>query len=128
LIAGAHPHVVQPFAMISVAGKDSVPVIYSMGNFVSNQRDRYRYGGIALDVTLVKTDTTTRIAFCGYEPFWVHRFRDKTTSVFRLIPVNDYLQRPENYTISDENKQMLLQFYNDTRALLPNLPFSGYYK
>lgn len=127
LIAGAHPHVVQPFAKIPVTGKDSVPVIYSMGNFVSNQRDRYRYGGIALDVTLVKTDSTVRIASCGYEPFWVHRFRDDKVSVFRLIPVNDYLQRPENYTISDENKKMLMQFYDDTRALLPNLPFSGYY-
>ncbi|MDR3094419.1 MAG: CapA family protein [Bacteroidales bacterium] len=125
LIAGAHPHVVQPFAKIPVTGKDSVPVIYSMGNFVSNQRDRYRYGGIALDITLVKTDSTVRIASCGYEPFWVHRFRDNKVSVFRLIPVNDYLLHPENYTISNDNKQMLMQFYDDTRALLPNLPFSG---
>ncbi|GHT78783.1 capsular polysaccharide biosynthesis protein [Bacteroidia bacterium] len=120
LIAGAHPHVVQPFAKIPVAGKDSMPVIYSMGNFVSNQRDRYRYGGITLDVTLVKTDSTVRIASYGYEPFWVHRFRDNKVSVFRLIPVNDYLQHPENYTISDENKKMMMQFYDDTQALLPS--------
>jgi poly-gamma-glutamate synthesis protein (capsule biosynthesis protein) len=127
LIAGAHPHVVQPFAKIPVEGKDSVPVIYSMGNFISNQRDRYRYGGIAIDITLVKTDSVVHIASCGYEPFWVNRFRDNKVSVFRLIPVNGYLRHPENYTISEENRKMLMQFCDDTRLLLPNLPFSGYY-
>jgi poly-gamma-glutamate synthesis protein (capsule biosynthesis protein) len=128
LIIGAHPHVVQPFSKIPVAGKDSVLVIYSLGNFVSNQRDRYRNGGIALDLTLVKTGDTVRVAACGYEPLWVHRFRNPNTSVFRLIPVNDFLQRPENYTIGAADEKTMRQFYDDLRLLLPKLPFSGFFQ
>jgi poly-gamma-glutamate synthesis protein (capsule biosynthesis protein) len=127
LIAGAHPHVVQPFAKIATADGDSVPVIYSLGNFVSNQRDRYRYGGIALDVVLVKSDSLVHIASCGYEPFWVHRFRDNAVSVFRVIPVNDWLSHPEKYQLSGESREQLIQFFDDTRTLLPGLPFSGYF-
>jgi len=56
LIVGSHPHVVQPFSKISVPEyRDSVPVIYSLGNFFSNQRDRYKDGGIIFDITLEKT-------------------------------------------------------------------------
>ncbi|MDR1666717.1 MAG: CapA family protein [Bacteroidales bacterium] len=127
LVAGSHPHVVQPFSLIATANGDSIPVIYSLGNFVSNQRDRYRNGGIALDVTLVKTDSVVHIASCAYEPFWVHRFHDGKVSVFRIIPVNDCLRHPEKYKLDAESARQLHQFSDDTRMLLHNLPFSGYY-
>ncbi|MDR1672327.1 MAG: CapA family protein [Bacteroidales bacterium] len=128
LIVGAHPHVVQPFDKIPTANGDSVPVIYSMGNFVSNQRDRYRNGGIALDVVFVKTADTLRMISCGYEPFWVYRFRHNGVSVFRLIPINDAVLHPEKYNIDGENQQLMMLFYNDTRQLLSRLPFSGYFR
>ncbi|MDR1865816.1 MAG: CapA family protein [Bacteroidales bacterium] len=128
LIIGAHPHVVQPFAKIPATDRDSAAVIYSLGNFVSNQRDRYRNGGIVLDVTLVKTDSVVRVASCGYEPFWVHRFPENSVSVFRLIAVNDFLRGPSKYIISETNRKLMMQFYEDLRLLLPNLPFSGYYR
>jgi poly-gamma-glutamate synthesis protein (capsule biosynthesis protein) len=128
LIVGAHPHVVQPFDKIPTANGDSVPVIYSMGNFVSNQRDRYRNGGIALDIVFVRTADTLRVASCSYEPFWVHRFGNNNVSVFRLIPVNDAVLHPQKYDISGENQRLMMLFYNDTRQLLSRLPFSGYFQ
>ena len=127
LIIGGHPHVVQPFDKLPTANGDFVPVIYSMGNFVSNQRDRYRDGGISLDITLVKTDGVVRIASCAYEPFWVYRFPLNGVSVFRLIPVNDAIQNPEKYNIGSYDKTLMLRFYEDTQKLLPQLPFSGFF-
>ena len=49
LIIGSHPHVVQPF----VTGAGGI-TLYSLGNFVSNQRKRYCDGGImaVIDVCL----------------------------------------------------------------------------
>ena len=118
LIVGSHPHVVQPFAKIPVAGGDSVPVAYSLGNFISNQRDRYRDGGITLEICLTKTDNTLTLQSIGYEPFWVYRYPENRVSVFRLIRINDYLRHPERYpVISDQNKKLMMQFYEDTRKI-----------
>ena len=52
LIIGSHPHVVQPYD-ISDDGKIT---LFSLGNFVSNQRTRYRDGGlvVTIDVTVVE--------------------------------------------------------------------------
>ena len=119
LVVGAHPHVVQPFAMIPANDVDSIPVIYSLGNFISNQRDRYRDGGISLEVTLTKTDSmVTKLSF-GYEPFWVYRYQVNYVSVFRLIRINDYLEHPERYpAISDKDKKLMMQFYDDTKKIV----------
>lgn len=50
LIVGSHPHVIQPFE-----GDESGFTLYSLGNFVSNQRKRYCDGGLlaCIDVTLL---------------------------------------------------------------------------
>ncbi len=128
LIIGSHPHVVQPFEKLTVNETDTIAVAYSLGNFISNQRDRYRNGGISFEVDLVKTDGIVRLVSCSYEPFWVHRFLKNKVSVFRLIPVNDYLNHPSRYTINETNKKLMMQFYNDTKILLPNLPYSTYFQ
>ena len=119
LVVGSHPHVVQPLEMLSVGNNEAVPVAYSLGNFVSNQRDRYRNGGITLELTLTKTDSLVTLQSIGYEPFWVYRYPVNKVPVFRLIPVNDYLEHPEHYpAISENDKKLMLQFYNDTKEII----------
>ena len=121
LIVGAHPHVVQPLAMLPIGNTDSVPVAYSLGNFISNQRDRYRDGGITLELTLTKTDSIVTLQSIGYEPFWVYRYHEKGVTVFRLIRINDYLKYPEHYhAISENDKKFMMQFYNDTKRIMSN--------
>ena len=122
LVVGAHPHVVQPLAKISVAAGDSIYVAYSLGNFISNQRDRYRDGGITFEITLTKTDSTVTVQSIGYEPFWVYRYPENRVSVFRLIRINDYLVNPERYpVISEQDKKLMMQFYDDTKKIIGNL-------
>jgi len=119
LVVGSHPHVVQPFAKIPVCDGDSVPVAYSLGNFISNQRDRFRDGGITLEVTLTKTDSAVALHSIGYEPFWVYRYLYNNVSVFRLIRVNDYIEHPERYpAISANDQKLMMQFYEDTRNIV----------
>jgi len=119
LVVGMHPHVVQPIAKIPVAGGDSVPVAYSLGNFISNQRDRFRNGGITLELTLTKNDSVVTLLSVGYESFWVYRYPENHVSVFRLIRINDYLQYPERYpAISENDRKLMMQFYNDTHKII----------
>jgi poly-gamma-glutamate synthesis protein (capsule biosynthesis protein) len=119
LVVGAHPHVVQPFSMIPVCNGDSVPVAYSLGNFISNQRDRYRDGGITLEVTITRTDSVVTLHSIGCEPFWVYRYPENKVPVFRLIRISDYLEHPERYpAISEKDRKLMMQFDEDTKKIL----------
>ena len=119
LIVGGHPHVVQPLVMLPIGKTDSIPVVYSLGNFISNQRDRYRDGGITLELTLIKTDSIVTIHSIGYEPFWVYRYPVNNVSVFRLIRINDYIEHPERYpAIGANDQKLMMQFFEDTRKII----------
>ncbi|MDR2887404.1 MAG: CapA family protein [Bacteroidales bacterium] len=118
LVVGTHPHVVQPVARIAVNAGDTVAVAYSLGNFVSNQRERYRNGGIAMEVTLTKTGHATNVLSLNYEPLWVLRHNTPAGYVFRIIPVNDFIARPERYPqVNGNDKNSIMQFYTDTKTI-----------
>jgi len=122
LILGSHPHVVQPFEKIYVPNSDSVPVIYSVGNFFSNQRDRYTNGGIVFEVNLQKEEKT-EITDYGYMPFWVYRFNRGGTNIYRLLPEcqkNVYPCKEHNMTGEDRTAMEL--FFADTKKTLKNVP------
>ena len=119
LIVGSHPHVVQPIKKIAVPATDSVLVAYSLGNFISNQRQRYSDGGVLLEVTLTKTNGHVSLNAYRYEPVWVYRYPEKGVQLFRLIPVIDYLSNPDPYPeINLEDEKLLIQFYRDTKRII----------
>jgi poly-gamma-glutamate synthesis protein (capsule biosynthesis protein) len=122
LIIGGHPHVVQPFDKIHVPHNDSVPVIYSLGNFVSNQRDRYTNGGIVFEVNL-KKDGKTEITDYGYMPFWVYKFSKNSSNVYRLLPECKRTAYPcKEYKMKDEDRKAMELFFADTKRILKNVP------
>ena len=66
IVVGSHPHVVQP-AKVDCNGV----TIYSLGNFVSNQRKRFCDGGIIAEVEVVKpVDGECRYSLV-VTPVWV---------------------------------------------------------
>jgi poly-gamma-glutamate synthesis protein (capsule biosynthesis protein) len=121
LIIGSHPHVVQPFEWVT-GPKGPVPVIYSLGNVVSNQRDRYTDGGIIFHAEVVKGFGGTRHISVSYEPFWVYRYDVRERFLYRIIPLGLYHQYPHLFRIPGEDKDKLGQFEEDTRQLFPSLP------
>ena len=76
IIIGSHPHVVQPMEMDSLGRV----TIFSLGNFVSNQRTRYRDGGLiaTIDVEIVdsvrlnESFSQRRSLNVTLDPVWVH--------------------------------------------------------
>jgi poly-gamma-glutamate synthesis protein (capsule biosynthesis protein) len=124
LIIGGHPHVVQPFGKVAApAGADSVPVIYSLGNFVSNQRRRYTDGGVIFDVSLRKSGGKIKVVDYGYMPFWVYRFIKDGGNAYRLLPECGKDEPPCNeYNMSAEDRGAMELFFSDTKKTLSNLP------
>ncbi len=66
LIIGSHPHVVQPFE-----ADPAHIVVYSLGNFVSNQRRRYTDGGMLAEIEAVKTPDGQMRYTLTPVPVWV---------------------------------------------------------
>lgn len=90
LVIGAHPHVVQPMEWNKE--KDRL-IAYSLGNFVSGQRPRYRDGGATLWVELekIKRDSIsdTSIKQAHYELQWVYK-TPGVESQFYILPVQQF--------------------------------------
>lgn len=127
MIIGSHPHVVQPYDEIINHAGDTIPVIYSLGNFISNQQWRRSDGGILFEAVLVKDRERTRRVSSAYEPFWVNRFNYPAHTKYRLVPVNGYLNDSTGYDLDEEQLRKMYLFHEDTKAILPNLEFTGFY-
>jgi len=75
VVLGGHPHVVEPAEVIK-KGKDKKLIIYSMGNFISNQRletldDIWTERGLLMDVTFEKSGSKTIIKTVTAHPTMV---------------------------------------------------------
>lgn len=81
IIFGGHPHVVEPAETVEKKG-DKKLIIYSMGNFISNQRietmqdvenAKWTERGVLMDVTIKKKSGKTTIETAQAHPSWVSR-------------------------------------------------------
>jgi poly-gamma-glutamate capsule biosynthesis protein CapA/YwtB (metallophosphatase superfamily) len=121
-IIGSHPHVVQPVEILynEADSTDFVPVVYSLGNFISNQRERYRDGGIIFSLELTKTEKTI-ITDYSYLPVWVQKPLINEITRFRIIPADLPDGESELLKLTREEMEKLQEFYDDTRTHLINI-------
>ena len=86
LIVGAHPHVVQPIKWLPINHQDGTTkkhlIAYSLGNFISNQRQPNTDGGLMLEITLQPqmTDSSSRRLAptrCEFIPIWRYIHKDE---------------------------------------------------
>jgi poly-gamma-glutamate synthesis protein (capsule biosynthesis protein) len=129
-IIGSHPHVVETFEVLHPDTADSsqiVPVFYSMGNFFSNQRNRYRDGGAMFSLTLEKKDKTTAIRY-SYLPYWVFRGTLNNKYQFYVIPTAYYYCNSDSLKLPEEDKSKLKEFDSDIHLQLSNLKESNFFK
>jgi len=125
-IIGSHPHVVQPIRFEEEGDYIIRPVVYSLGNFVSNQRNRYRNGGIIFGLELEKTDAT-RITAIDFLPAYVHKPERDKKFTFELVPSGITDKMIEEIGFTEEEKASYLEFCDDTHEHLSNTPRSSYY-
>lgn len=84
LILGSHPHVLQPLAeIIRPGGDERVLAAYSLGNFISNQRDPHTDRGQILYVTLTRDPLNHRVLISSYRVLPTRVLRGR---VIRVVP------------------------------------------
>lgn len=118
LIFGAHPHVVQPIKTMPSVNDSGyvVPVFYSTGNFLCNQRDRYKDGGIFAEVTICKVNGKTWLQDFAYYPFWVRK--NEANRSYVAIPLNNWDQEGAKYNLPPADSLLAVQFLQDTRKTI----------
>ena len=135
IIVGSHPHIVQPVNMIkSKDGKNETLVIYSLGNFLSNQRSellgsKFTEDGLISEIEITKDfNNKTFISKANFIPTWVNKYNNGFKNIYEIIPIanKDELNSIENINL-DKLKN---SFINTTSQIetnniihIPNNPF-----
>lgn len=119
VIVGGHPHVVQYATWLSGTNQfgeaQRTLCLYSLGNFLSDQRLALRDGGILFDFTIQEQpDGSFSIINPSYLPTWVWRTGDKENGYdYSVVPIGKYLDtRPEG--MSDADYTRMLQSYQES--------------
>lgn len=130
-IIGSHPHVIQPIKYRDVTVGDTTeqrPVFYSLGNFVSNQRARYKDGGVVAELHISKVNSTVTLDSVAYLPYWVYREDVNNKSTFYVVPVSKFELDSNLVQFQANNLWRFDRFVNDTRTHLKGANESTYYK
>lgn len=102
MVIGGHSHVVQPIrtervTMPDGAVKEAI-VVYSLGNFISNQQKPHTDGGILFQVDLLKQKGSPKItvANAGIIPIWRYAHKPAAgKSTFYALPIARLERNPD---------------------------------
>jgi poly-gamma-glutamate synthesis protein (capsule biosynthesis protein) len=128
LIIGSHPHVLQKMIWTkkNSGHKDQVTV-YSLGNFVSNQRRPKTDGGAMTRIELEKNNDSLIVANAGYYLTWVYTPIENYRKKFFVLPCSKFEKNRDFFTNpADFNKMM--SFISGSRRFLEsqNINFSEF--
>ncbi|MCG8576244.1 MAG: CapA family protein [Flavobacteriales bacterium] len=122
MIIGGHPHVIEK--MVWTKGNEDLSeneklIVYSLGNFVSNQRKRYTDGGTLFKVTLKREGDKIFIKNAGYLLTWVYTPIEDGVKKYYILPASKYEENEDFFDTKESYDKMML-FLNDSRELYGN--------
>jgi len=112
IIIGSHPHVLQPVEYeYDVLNDIDYLTVYSLGNFISNQRKYPRDGAMIFSMNLTK-DEQGKIRIKKYEsiPVWVYKYQKDKKNHYEILPVEDFKLRPD-YFQKNSDYQKMMRYY-----------------
>lgn len=122
IIFGSHPHVIQKSDFIQTETFDTF-VIYSLGNFISNQRretlgDEFQAteDGVIVQLEVEKnmTQDELEIKSVDYLPTWVSRTGSDGDYEYRILPIDDFINNEEYESVQGK----LQNSYDSTTSKL----------
>ncbi|QYR24077.1 CapA family protein [Paenibacillus sp. sptzw28] len=114
IIAGSHPHVVQPYETVETTAGDGSPrrglIIYSMGNFLSNQRGDMKDFGVIYKVRIHKDKSgMTTIGDVQPIPTWVYRSGLKGSYRYMILPLERAVDSRQIKELTDADYESLIR-------------------
>lgn len=138
VVFGNHPHVLQPSKMIEKDGQEKF-ILYSMGNFLSNQRletvdNIWTERGVVMEVNLVKKgDEKAEIESVIAHPTWVYReyFTDRAPAFgisgaqFHVLSTTDVVNGTLTLPLDEATTQRVITAHNEVLDHLKIPTFTG---
>lgn len=124
IVWGHHPHVVQPHERHRAPdGRDGL-ILYSLGNFVSNQRVPQRDGGLIARVRVSRcvSDGPLSVDALAVVPVWVDDRRDDRTLAYRVLPTPPVGAACRGPDVSAADCARMVDFRDHTLALFLGIP------
>ncbi|KRE38772.1 capsular biosynthesis protein [Paenibacillus sp. Soil522] len=127
IIAGSHPHVVQPYEVVETTDENGHVkkglIIYSMGNFISNQRGDTKDCGVIFKVNVRKnmTDGTVDLTEIETIPTWVHRYKPDRSYRYRILPIEDTITASNDSLLKKADYDLLQKNYDLLRNRLDSM-------
>jgi poly-gamma-glutamate synthesis protein (capsule biosynthesis protein) len=120
VVIGSHPHVIQPmiYQQDSTTSREFL-TIYSLGNFVSNQRERRKDGGVMFRLSFRKTNNITKIHDKEYLLTWVNKYKTANKTHYQILPCDQEMY-DSNFFNNEEQFKSMTTFINDSRIHLSN--------
>lgn len=124
IVLGSHPHVLQRSEIIKNDGKDNF-IIYSQGNFFSNQRgdtmgNTFTEDGVMVEIDIEKdiTNDKTFIKNIEFLPTWIDKYNKDGKDVYRILPTKDALDNSIEVKLSDSVKNRINKSQSDSMETL----------
>jgi poly-gamma-glutamate synthesis protein (capsule biosynthesis protein) len=106
------------WAKCDSCGRDRV-VVYSLGNFVSNQRRPKTDGGAMVRIEIEKNDSSLVVKDAGYYLTWVYTPVENYRKRFFILPCSEFENKPEFFPNQEDYRKMKL-YIKGARNLLNN--------
>jgi poly-gamma-glutamate synthesis protein (capsule biosynthesis protein) len=117
IILGSHPHIIQHFdSFPTMEGNlDTGFVVYSLGNFVSNQRWRFSDGGIIFNFELTKNlfSDSIYVSDISYLPIWVFKGKKDNRKEYIILPSEKYNDTTEYYYLTEADVDSMKRSFQD---------------
>lgn len=115
IIIGHHPHVVQPMIKEIKNNKIDKVTYYSLGNFISNQRQLHTDGGAFAEITLkIMKDNSIEIESARHALFWVRKHNIDQQLSYTIIPA-DVDPATINPSLTPEETQKMSIFVSNAK-------------
>ncbi len=124
IVLGGHPHQVQPYELLHPNGQDKPRLVaYSLGNFVSGQRQRYTDGGMVLYFTLVKKQDgngkpAIDITDVHHKLVWVYVAREDDRKEFHILPIEASLASAAELKLPQSAIEGMKRYRADVETVL----------
>ncbi|MFD2672986.1 CapA family protein [Marinicrinis sediminis] len=127
IVLGSHPHVVQPYEQLTVQTPDGSTrsgfVIYSLGNFISNQGPaqktaKYTDVGVVLKLSVRKTFPEQKIEITAVEsiPTWVHQYRQNGKRQYRVLPIAKFQNAALDSRLTSQERELMSAYLDEMKT------------
>ena len=119
VVIGSHPHVLQPM-IYNIENNKEFLTVFSLGNFVSNQRESRKDGGAMFRLSFEKKGGKVYISRKEYVLTWVHKFMDDGKYQYQILPCAKAKYNERYFSEKNDFQKMNLFLVNSRKHLNNN--------